>query len=65
MEQTNNDCKYDYIQLIDLSIQTGNINYIKDANKKYQNILSEYYIQWGNRILMELTEESMNEMVIN
>lgn len=65
MEQTNNDCKYDYIQLIDLSIQTGNINYIKYAINKYQNILSEYYIQWGNTILMELTEESMNEMVIN
>ena len=37
----------------------------RNAIKKYKGILSEYYIDWGNRIIMELTEESMNEMDIN
>lgn len=65
MEQTNDNPEYDFIYQIDLSIQTGNINYIKNAIKRYKTVLSEYYIDWGNRIIMELTQESMNEMVIN
>ena len=64
MEQTNDNPEYDFLYQIDLSIQSGNINYIRNAIKKYKGILSEYYIDWGNRIIMELTEESMNEMVI-
>tara|TARA_B100000424_G_scaffold260305_1_gene244020 strand:+ start:494 stop:691 length:198 start_codon:yes stop_codon:yes gene_type:complete len=65
MEETNLDVEYDFLYHIDLSIQSGNINYIKNAIKKYKNVLSEYYIDWGNKIIMELTEESINEMVIN
>ena len=65
MEETNLDVEYDFLYQIDLSIQSGNINYIKNAIKKYKNVLSEYYIDWGNKIIMELTEESINEMVIN
>ena len=65
MEQTNTDAAYDFLYQIDLSIQSGNINYIRNAIKNYQGILSEYYIDWGNRIIMQLTEESINEMVIN
>jgi hypothetical protein len=65
MELMNTNSEYDFLYQIDLSIQSGNINYIRNAIKKYKGILSEYYIDWGNRILMELTEESINEMVIN
>ena len=61
----NNDCpEDDFIYQIDLSIQTGNINYIKNAIKKYQGLLSEYYINWANRVIIELTHEAIDEMVI-
>ena len=65
MEIINYYPEDDFLYQIDLSIQTGNITYIKNAIKHFKNILSEYYIDWANRIIMELTEESMNEMIIN
>tara|TARA_B100000900_G_scaffold400030_1_gene403228 strand:- start:905 stop:1102 length:198 start_codon:yes stop_codon:yes gene_type:complete len=65
MEITNYYPFDDFLYQIDLSIQTGNINYIKNAIKQYKGLLSEYYIDWANRIIIELIEDSMNDMVIN
>ena len=65
MEISNYYYEDDFLYQIDLSIETGNINYIRNAINKYKDVLSMYYIDWANRIIMELTEDSMNEMIIN
>ena len=65
MDQTNDYPEYDFLYQIDLSIQTGNINYIKNAVKKYKNVLNEYYINWANNIIIQLTQEAIDEMVIS
>jgi len=49
---------------MDLSIETGNIYYIKNAVKKYKDVISVFYIDWANKIMMELVEESVNDMEI-
>jgi len=54
----------DFIYQMDLSIETGNISYIKNAVKKYKDVLSVFYIDWANKIMMELVEESVNDMEI-
>ena len=65
MLQTNYNIIDDFINLIDLSIQTGNINYVYNAIKKYKNLVNETYITWANNIIIELTQESIDTMVIN
>ncbi len=65
MEISNYYYEDDFLYQIDLSIETGNINYIRNAIRQYKDVLSIYYIDWANRIIMELTEDSMNEMIIN
>lgn len=51
MEQTNDNSEYDFLYQIDLSIQSGNINYIRNAIKKYKGVLNEYYIHWEIELL--------------
>ena len=65
MEISNYYYEDDFLYQIDLSIETGNINYIRNAIRQYKDVLSINYIDWANRIIMELTEDSMNEMIIN
>tara|TARA_X000000368_G_scaffold345389_1_gene284480 strand:- start:9965 stop:10162 length:198 start_codon:yes stop_codon:yes gene_type:complete len=65
MEISNYYNEDDFLYQIDLSIETGNINYIRNAIRQYKDVLSIYYIDWANRIIMELTQDSMNEMIIN
>ena len=62
----NNYTSYDdFLYHIDLSIETGNIKYIKDAIIKYKGDLDQYYIDWGTRIIIELTQESIEEINIS
>ena len=37
----------DFLYLIDLTIESGDIIYIKNSIIKYENVLSKYYIDWG------------------
>ena len=64
MEPDNYTMYDDFLHYIDLSIETGDINYVKEAIIKYKGILNEYYIDWGNRIIIELTTESIEEMTL-
>tara|TARA_B110000444_G_scaffold158224_3_gene147921 strand:+ start:4394 stop:4585 length:192 start_codon:yes stop_codon:yes gene_type:complete len=54
----------DFLYLIDLTIESGDIIYIKNAIIKYENVLSKYYIDWGNQIIMDVTQEAIEEMII-
>ena len=64
MEEINDTPEYDFIYQIDLSIQTGDVKYIINAIKKYKSILSQNYIDWANRIIIDLTQEAIDEMII-
>lgn len=65
-DEDNTNCTIydDFLYCIDLTIETGDINYVKQAIFKYKGILNEYYIDWGNRIIIELTTESIEEMTL-
>ena len=64
MEDNNYTYYDDFLYHIDLSIETGNIKYIKDAIIKYKENLDQYYIDWGTRIIVELTQEAIEEIKI-
>tara|TARA_Y100001970_G_scaffold290723_2_gene425474 strand:+ start:3318 stop:3518 length:201 start_codon:yes stop_codon:yes gene_type:complete len=64
MEPDNYTIYDDFLHSIDLSIETGDINYVKEAIIKYKGILNQYYIDWGNRIIIELTTEAIEEMTL-
>lgn len=49
---------------IDKSIETGDIIFIQNAIKKYKNILNQSYIDFANKIIIQLTEEKIENMTI-
>ena len=63
-DTTNYTIYDDFLHCIDLSIETGDISYVKEAITKYKGILNQHYIDWGNRIIIELTTESIEEMTL-
>ena len=63
-DNTNYTIYDDFLHSIDLSIETGNISYVKEAMAKYKGILNQYYLDWANRIIIELTTESIEEMTL-
>ena len=54
----------DFIYQIDLSIETGDINYIKKSLIKYRGLLNETYIKWANTIMIQITQEQITEMTV-
>jgi len=65
-DEDNTNCTIydDFLYCIDLSIETGDVSYVKEAIIKYKGILNQYYIDWANRIIIELTTESIEEMTL-
>lgn len=49
---------------IDKAIETGNINYIKQAITKYGNLVSPKDLIVANKIIMQLIEEKIEEINI-
>tara|TARA_Y100000748_G_C15154864_1_gene355446 strand:+ start:188 stop:388 length:201 start_codon:yes stop_codon:yes gene_type:complete len=64
MELTNDTLEDEFLYQIDLSIETGNILYIKNAIEKYKKVLSKFYIDWANEIIIQLVTENIDEIVI-
>ena len=60
----NQDIINNFESLIDLAINSGNIIYIKQAIDKYKNLIDNRYIIQANNLLIELTEEHFDEMII-
>lgn len=65
MEHGDYTNEEDFIYYMDLSIETGNIKYIQHAITKYKGIIEQYYIDSGNRIIVELTQEAIEEIKIS
>ena len=49
---------------IDKAIETGNINYIKQAITKYGNLVSQNDLLVANKIIIQLIEEKIEEINI-
>tara|TARA_Y100000741_G_scaffold180458_1_gene137202 strand:+ start:6722 stop:6922 length:201 start_codon:yes stop_codon:yes gene_type:complete len=64
MELTNDTLEDEFLYQMDLSIETGNILYIKNAIEKYKKVLSKFYIDWANEIIIQLVTENIDEIVI-
>ncbi len=63
INEENNITKEDLFNFeIDKSIETGNITFIQNAIKQYKNQIHKSYIELGNKILIQLTEEKMENI---
>ena len=49
---------------IDKAIETGNINYIKQAITQYGNLVSQNDLLVANKIIIQLIEEKIEEINI-
>lgn len=58
-----NDTPQDqFMHLINLAIEYGNIDYIKQGINEYKNIIDNSYIENANNIMMQILEEQIEEM---
>lgn len=55
----------DFLYSIDQSIEHGDIIHIKNSLQKYKNILPPMYIKMAEKVMLDLTEEKLEEMALN
>lgn len=58
----NNTPEDEFMYLIDLAIENGDVEYIYDAIENYKNLINESYIKWANNLLVEIVEEKIEDM---
>jgi hypothetical protein len=51
-----------FMYLIDLAIEHGDVDYVYDAIENYKNVINESYIKWANNLLVEIVEEKIEDM---
>lgn len=49
---------------IDKAISSGNVIYITNAIKNYENSISKSYILWARSIALQIVEEKLEELLI-
>jgi len=49
---------------IDKTILSGNIIYIENAIKKYENVITKHYITWAQSIALQIIEEKLENIAI-
>ena len=49
---------------IDKAISSGNVIYITNAIKNYENNISKSYILWARSIALQIVEEKLEELLI-
>jgi hypothetical protein len=49
---------------IDKTILSGNIIYIENAIKKYENVITKHYITWAQSIALQIIEEKLENITI-
>ena len=58
-----NDTPQDqFMYLINLAIEYGNIDYIKQGINEYKDVIDHSYIENANNIMMQILEEQIEEM---
>ena len=64
-DQSSNDTIYDqFLYLIDVAIEEGNPNILRDIIKEYNGQISEYYINMAKSIYEQLILEKIEDMSI-
>ena len=49
---------------IDKTILSGNIIYIENAIKKYENVITKHYITWAQSIALQIIEEKLDNIAL-
>ena len=49
---------------IDKTILSGNIIYVTNAIKKYENSIAKSYIIWAQSIVLQIIEENFEDILI-
>jgi hypothetical protein len=49
---------------IDKTILSGNIIYIENAIKKYENVITKHYITWAQSIALQIIEEKLENIAL-
>ena len=49
---------------IDKTILSGNIIYIENAIKKYENVITTHYITWAQSIALQIIEEKLENIAL-
>lgn len=64
-EQSANDTIYDqFLYLIDIAIEEGNPNIIRDIINEYKNLINESYINMAKNMYEQLILEKIDDMTI-
>jgi hypothetical protein len=53
-----------FICEIDKTILSGNIIYIENAIKKYENVITKHYITWAQSIALQIIEEKLENIAL-
>ena len=65
MDSSNNDTIFDqFLYLIDVAIEEGNPNILRDIINEYKNLINESYINMAKAMYEELVLEKMDNMTI-
>lgn len=51
-----------FMYLIDLAIEYGDVRYMYDAIENYKDKINESYIKWANNLVVEIIEEKIQVM---
>jgi hypothetical protein len=49
---------------IDKTILSGNIIYIENAIKKYENVITKHYITWAQSMALQIIEEKLENIAL-
>ena len=64
-EQSTNDTIFDqFLYLIDVAIEEGNPNILRDIINEYKNLISEPYINMAKAMYERLIIEKIEDMTI-
>ena len=63
-ENPNDTIQDIFIYEIDKAIETGNINFIRNAIKDFGHLIDHSYIEWANSISIQIVEEKIEDMDI-
>ena len=63
-ENPNDTIQDIFIYEIDKAIETGNINFIRNAIKDFGHLIDHSYVEWANSISLQIVEEKIEDMDI-
>ena len=62
--EINDSIEYEFIHELELAIDNGDTRIIDNVIKKYKNTINISYINWGEKIKLEILEDMIDDMKI-